>query len=338
MKINGFTLYCAAVLVWSTPAVASPTDYPQVRLGGLVFGDIYQASENHLDSIEGETGGVMRRAYLTANAEFNPQWFARARVEWNQDGDYQNYHISNQVKDLYLGWSPGRQKVIAGLAPTPTFDVIESYWGARYLLRTPLDLQGAPSRDTGLSLQGPINAAATLRYRLMLAGETDFEADSNKNRKLMGALNWSPAPNWVLDLYADWEDTRGGARNTIQLYGGYTAETFRFGVQYSDQDGGDSAPLQLVSGYAVGRIRENFNWIGRVDHLFKPSPRGDNISYLPFDPSADATMLVGGLEFLVRPHFRLTPNIVAIRYDRNDQGIRPENDLYFRLTLFADFE
>ena len=78
--------------------------------------------------------------------------------------------------------------------------------------------------------------------------------------------------------------------------------------------------------------------VGRIDRLIQPSPRGDNISYLPFDPSAPATMFIGGLEFQASPHVFITPNTVLTWYDRNDEGIRPNTDFHLRLTLLINFE
>lgn len=51
----------------------------------------------------------------------------------------------------------------------------------------------------------------------------------------------------------------------------------------------------------------------------EPSPRGNNISYLPFDPSARATFFIGGIEYQATPHLTITPNIVRTHYDRNEQ-------------------
>jgi hypothetical protein len=88
----------------------------------------------------------------------------------------------------------------------------------------------------------------------------------------------------------------------------------------------------------VGRLSERASLVGRVDRLLEPSPKGDGISYLPMDPSARATMIFAGVEFRLNPHLALTPNAVVTTYDRNDQGVRPETDIYLRLTLFIDFE
>lgn len=68
--------------------------------------------------------------------------------------------------------------------------------------------------------------------------------------------------------------------------------------------------------------------------LFEPSAPDDDIDYLPFDPSASATMLIAGLEFATAERISSTPNGVVIRYDHDDQGQRLETDLHLRLTFF----
>jgi len=233
----------------------------------------------------------------------------------------------------------GRHKLLLGLSSTPTFDVIESIWGFRYLARTPMDLQGVASRDTGVFIQGPLNAAGTLSYRGMYAAPVDFGGDSNDRERWMGALGWQPAPGWTVDLYADYEAVDGPRdRSTLQAFVAYKADGWRWAVQYSDQDRQEDPPLELVSAFVVGRISKRISLVGRADRLLEPSPKGDGISYLPMDPSARATMMFAGVEFRLNPHLALTPNAVVTLYDHNDLGVRPDTDVYLRLTLFVDFE
>ena len=88
----------------------------------------------------------------------------------------------------------------------------------------------------------------------------------------------------------------------------------------------------------VADLPSGFSLIGRVDRLFEPSPRGNDISYIPFDPSAPATLFIGGAEFEISPHVTMTPNVLYTRYDVDDAGVRPQDDPQLRLTLFLDFE
>ena len=96
--------------------------------------------------------------------------------------------------------------------------------------------------------------------------------------------------------------------------------------------------IHFASAFLVTGLRESLSVVARIDRLLEPSPRGDGIAYIPFDPNARATMLVAGLEYRVTAVFRLTPNLVWTNYDRNADGVRPDDDLHLRLTFFLDLE
>jgi hypothetical protein len=281
----------------------------------------------------------LRRGYLTFDADFSKNWFGRLRFELNQSGEFETYTFTASFKDLYMGWNLGRQRLLLGLSPTLTFDLIESIWGFRYLARTPMDLQGVASRDTGVSIKGPLNASETISYRAMLGTKVEFGNEIDDSRKWMGALTWQPSPKWTFDFYTDHEQLSGPTdRTTIQAFVGYQSDSFRWGAQYSHQDREEEPTLELASAFVRGRVGEKKTLVGRVDRIMQPSPKGNNISYLPFDPTAPATMFIGGLEFQATPHISITPNTVLIYYDRNDEGIQPRTDFYLRLTLFINFE
>jgi len=310
-----------------------------LQTGGLLFGDLYHVPDHHLATGDGATGLVLRRGYLTFNATFDEDWFGRLRFELNQSGKFETYTLDNQLKDLYLGRQFGAHRLLLGLSSTPTFDLVESEWGMRYLARTPLDLQGVPSRDTGLSLQGPLNGPATLSYRAMLGAPVEFGGDGNDATKWMGALSWRPSGSWLLDFYADYEAHPGPAdRRTLQAFLAHHGDAARWGLLYSNQDREDDPPLELASAYLVCRVAQKASVVARVDRLLEPSPKGNGISYLPMDPTARATMLFAGFEYRLATHFTVTPNVVFTRYDRNSEGERPGSDLYLRLTLFVNFE
>jgi hypothetical protein len=336
----------AATLCGPLPAAAGdpePEPKPAFSVGGLLFGDLYHVPSHHSEAGEDATGLVVRRAYLTFDAEFSEPWFGRLRFEANQSGEFETYTFDADFKDLYIGRRLGRQKLLAGLAPTPTFDLLESIWGLRYLEKTPMDLQGVASRDTGLSLQGPLNAAGTLGYRAMYAAPVDFGNDGNDRERWMGALSWRPAGHgagrWTVDWYADYEALDGPHDRSIrQVFVAWQSDELRWGLQYSDQDRQDDPPLELASAFLVGAVSERWSLFGRVDRLLEPSPKGDDIPYVPFDPSARATAWWVGAEFRLRPKVALTPNVIVTHYDHNEQGIRPDTDVYLRLTLFVDFE
>jgi hypothetical protein len=331
--------YPLALLACCVPAFADYGATPAFDLGGLLFGDAYYVASHHSAAGDGATGLVLRRGYLTANAAFGEHWRGRARIEVNQDGDFETYTFDTRLKDLYLARRFERQELVLGLSPTLTYDLIESTWGARYLMRTPLDLQGLPSRDTGVTLKGRFGRNEALGYRAMYGSGLEYANQGGGGDKLMGALTWTLPSGVQIDLYADHEKRAGETdRSTWQIFAGQKTDTLRWGLQYSHQDRQEDPELELVSAFAVTRVREKLSLIGRVDRLLEPSPRGDGIAYVPFDPSARATMVLAGLEYRFSPVFRLTPNVIWTTYDMNPEGVRPDDDLHLRMTFFLDLE
>ena len=333
------SLIVTSVAVLAHGLALADGDFPAWEAGGLLFGDAYHVPGSHLDAADGDSGFVLRRGYLTLDADFTDHLFGRARLEINQAGDFVNHDFDTGLKDLYLGRRFGRHRVVAGLTSTPTFDLVEKAWGMRYLARTPMDLQGVASRDTGLAAQGPLNASGSLAYRAMWAAPVEFGKDSNGNDRVMGALTWSPDPAWTFDFYADYEQRDGPHdRRTVQAFAAHQKGALRWGILYSNQDREQDPPLELASAYGVLDLASDDAVFLRIDRLIEPSPKGDGISYLPFDPSVPATAYFAGWERRFGSHYRLTPNTVVIRYDRDDAGVRPPTDVHLRLTLFIDFE
>jgi hypothetical protein len=344
MTTSSLLVSCFIATVLCLPTLAADEgSHPSLSVGGLLFGDLYYDPGHHLESGDRAAGAVVRRAYLTFNATLGEKTFGRLRFETNQSGEFETYTYKTQVKDLYLGWNLGRQRLVAGLTSTTTYDLIEQIWGFRYLARTPMDLQGVPSRDTGLSLSGPLGGSGSFSYRAMVGAGLEFQADSSDSAKWMGAVTWKPAPGWTVDLYADYEDLRGaGQRSTVQAFLAWQGQDVRWGMQYSNQNRRGDPPIDLASVFLVKNLGQSTSLVGRVDRLFKPSPKGNNIAYLPMDPSASATTFLGGVAFQLLPHVSLTPNTVVTAYDRSDQGDQPRTDprtdIYLRLTLFIDYE
>jgi len=337
IRISRISPLLALVLLLS-PAARGDLPERILDVGGLLFGDAYYLPSNHLESGDGAAGLVLRRGYLTFDLDFSAKTFGRVRIEVNQSGEFETYDFEADFKDFYLGWKLGEHTLIAGLAPTPTFDLIESQWGMRYLMRTPVDLQGGASRDTGVFAKGPLNDSGTLAYRVMYGTKANFGAESSENGRYMGALTWKPAPKWTVDFYLDREKKPGEADVTgVQAYLSRITDTWRWGLQYSYADRQAQEPLELASVFTVRPLDGRHSLAGRIDRIIQPSPRGNNIAYIPFDPSAPATLYLAAYEYRWLPDFTLTPNVIVIDYDRNDEGVKPTTDVYLRLTAYFTF-
>lgn len=331
--------YATAALACCSPAVADESASRRFDVGGLLFGDLYTIPSHHTVAGDGASGVVLRRGYLTADFTLGETWYGRARIEINQDGEFESYGFDAEFKDLYLARRFNDHELVIGLSPTITYDLIESIWGARYLMRTPMDLQGVASRDTGASFKGPLDRGGRWAYRVMLGSGLEYGIESGDGLKFMGAVTWQPSNSLYVDMYLDHERLAGPIdRTTVQVFAGYRTDSRRWGIQYSHQDRQDDPVLELASAFFVQSLPNAFSLVGRVDRILQPSPKGDNISYIPFDPTAPATMILAGIEYRFSPVFRVTPNVIWTTYGINSDGVRPEDDLHLRLTFFLDLE
>ncbi len=320
----------------------SNSEVSKYQLKGLLFGDAYYIPKHHL-SENGSTfsGAVLRRAYLTFDMQWNEQWKSRIRMELNQSGQFENYDMEANLKDLYVSYLFNKHEFTIGLSPSLTFDLVEQHWGKRYLVRTPMDLQGIASREFGITAKGPLNQSGNLKYRAMVShNKIEFSNvnEIGKGTKWMMGISYQPHPNWFFDAYGDFEKLKGPHnRTTLQCFAEYSKNGFKGAFLYSYQDREDDPALELASVYAIVPLLNKTTFITRVDRVIQPSPKGDNISYIPFDPSACATLFVNGVEFCLKDWLYLTPNVLFTDYQKLDKNT-PSNDLYYRLTLFVNFE
>lgn len=316
-------------------ASEGPEETKILNIHGLVFGDFYGVPSHHLPEADGDVSTWVRRVYTTFDARFNDKLFARLRFEANQAGDFENRDFTADFKDVYLRWSLGRHDVFFGLQPTATIDFADQLWGYRHLEKTPLDLQGVPARDTGIGAHGPLNKSGKLSYRVMVGSGNTWGKETGEGDKFQAALHFGGDEGWLVDLYGDYQRLPGATDwTTFQVLVGYRRPGARVVLQYAYQDREDDPRLEVASAYGVVDVARTISIIGRVDRLLAPSPKGNDIDYLPFDPSAKATLLIGAAEFRFGRNVSVMPNVETILYDDPPDGPKPANDVLLRLTLY----
>lgn len=333
-------------VLWISTAPLAAQDLAQwlerTELGVLFFGDAYWVAENHDPEIEGQTGFWIRRIYLTLDHEVSETVDFRLRMEAASPGDFESPdRIDPFVKDAWVRWRGERAAVFAGLAPTPTWAVVESFWGYRTVEKTPLDLQRmGSSRDLGVALQGSFDADRRFRYHAMFGNGSGTRGETNEGKKAMLSLGYYASESFVAEVYGDYEDRDGEERSTGQAFLGFRWSGGRAGLQLAHQErdlaDGSSRDLDLASAFAVVEVRDGLKAFARVDRMFDPNPQGDRIPYIPFSPRAESTFAVAGVEVALQDSLSLIPNVEAVFYD-DAVGDEPDNDLIPRLTLVLRF-
>ena len=324
-------------------AQEAPAWYQKMKLSGLAFGDVYVMAANHDTSIEGASGLWVRRVYLTADNHLSDHLSLRVRFEMSSPGDFSTAgKIEPFVKDLWLRWSKNHQQVIGGLSSTPTFGIVEDFWGYRPVEKTPLDLQKfAPSRDLGVAWKGWLDRDGRVRVHAMLATGSGTKAETNQGKKGYLAVELRPVKGAVVQLYGDAEDRPGETdRTTFHGFAAYRSSWGRVGAEFASQHrqvaGSDGDDLSLVSGFIVANVHPMVSLFGRYDRMFDPNPGGGGISYLPQDPRARSNVIIAGVDLKLEGNVHLIPNIEAVVYDA-PSGSNPDTDVMLRTTFFVRF-
>jgi hypothetical protein len=184
-----------------------------------------------------------------------------------------------------------------GLIPTITYDVLEAFWGKRYLVRTAPDIHGIAARDVGMKLVGPLPAAEGVNYRIMYGSKETWQADKNPYDKTMGGITWRGTDRSFGRRLCGLGIPARAAR---PIYRGNfwwvkRPSNITLGLEYTNQDRGEDPDLELATADGGRETRGAMEPVmAQLHRLFKPSVKGNDIAYIPFDPTAKATNLVAG--------------------------------------------
>lgn len=334
--------------LWSAALPTSAQTLPEwlerTELGVHFFGDAYWVAESHDPEVEGENGFWIRRIYLTLDHEISERLDFRLRFEAASPGDFRSSdRIEPFVKDAWVRWQGDRTALYAGLAPTPTWEAVEGFWGYRSVEKTPIDLQRmGSSRDLGVALRGSFDPGRRFRYHAMLGNGSGTRGETNEGKKAMLSLGYYPSEAFFAEVYGDFEDRDDDEeRTTAQALVGVRWGNGRAGLQLAHQERepvfGPSVELDLASVFAVVELGERVNALGRVDRMFDPNPDAGRIPYIPFSPRAESTFVLAGLEVLLDDSLSLVPNVEAVFYDDAVEGEEPDTTVMPRLTLVLRF-
>jgi hypothetical protein len=246
------------------------------------------------------------------------------------------------VKDAYLKWQNDNHQILAGISSTPTWELVEETWGYRSVVKSPLDLYDfASSRDLGLSFMGELGGDKKLKYHLFIGNGNGESADFNRGKKIMLSLGYELTEHLIFEIYGDWDNSYDlGDVFTAQAFIGYRSDAVTFGALYAHQFRetiGPDLKMDLVSAFIHMKLSDKSRGFLRIDHMFDPYPGGEDNAYIPFNPNAESTFLVAGVDVALHEQVHLIPNVEAIIYGENPLEPVLDSDIIPRLTLFFEF-
>jgi hypothetical protein len=324
-----------ALLLLARPALGQETS-----IKGLFFGDLYGVAAHHDSGVDGASGFWARRLYLTVNSKFDSKWDSRVRFEAATAGDFSTSRTMNPfLKDLWVRWRNGKHSILIGLSSSPTWSFLEGQWGYRFLEKTPMDLfKMGSSRDFGVAFKGRFDEAGKVRYHLMFGNGSSTKTETNKGKKVMGALQFYPNDHVSLEVYADREDRADDKdREAYTATAIVKGEKGRVGLLAARQvrmaPGEVDVNVDVFSAFGVLDVSPKVNLVARWDRMAKPIPDGAKISYFRMDPTSKGNFFLVGIDLKMQEHVHLVPNLGFVSYD--DSGI--DSDVFFKTTFSVTF-
>ena len=314
------------------------------KFSGLAFGDYYFVVENHDNSIKDQHGFWFRRIYFTYDYALDKNWSSRFRLEMSNEGDFKsNSAMVPIVKDAWLRYKFAKQSIYLGMSATPTFALIEDVWGYRSVEKVPIDLyRMGSSKDFGIAGKGTFDSEGIFNYHLMFSNGNGNKQEIDKGKSVMLSLSVQLKDGLILETYGDYASQEGHTDTyLLQGFVAYKADMFRAGLQFINQwiqqpDAGNRN-LRILSGFFSYDFSEYFSLLLRGDKTFDANPKADGIAYIPLDPTSKFTLIIFGIDFHPIKNVKFIPNIEFAKYDENDNGFTPDNDLFGRLTFFWSF-
>ena len=355
MRCNSLTAALAAIVLSvasgsasaQVPPEAKPAapPAPNAKISGLLFGDYYSFSSDHLAAFEKQQGMWIRRAYFTYDNAISPAITTRLRLEANGNGKLAGGTMTTVIKDAYLRWTfHGRQQITVGVQPSLTWEFIESVWGLRHIEKPPVDIYKMDvSREMGFTLGGPLNKPQTLKYQLQFGNEAGFGGETDRFKGYRAAARYETNPGISIEgVVGHFNRGLNADRTTAQVFAAYRAPRGRAGFQYSyqrrraaDGSGLHDVNMAIVSGFAVYHLKpQKYSVFLRVDRVKEPCADCGGIDYLPIDTKQGFTLTIAGIEYYIDPAVRFSPNIELVNYAAPRTGSKPRKDMVARLTFF----
>ena len=322
------------------------------KVSSYMFGDYAWIAQSNDADLDGKSGFVVRRIYATYNNDIDEKFSARIRLEMAQkDFSGASGKMEPVVKGAFLKYKSGDHDLYAGLSGTPTWGLVEKFWGYRWLEKTPLDLHKfGSSRDIGLACKGHLDEEKKIGYHFMI-GQGDYTYnETDKGKKYYGALSYKATDQLIIEAYGDFEDseddTPNTASHTIQGFVGYKGDFGRIGAMYAlnsaevANETDSTIDVSIVSGFVVWKLSDNLNGVARLDYLLDPNSGAGGVSYLPMVATAKNTMLVIlGVDYQAAKNVHIQPNVDIGSYgDDVTAGVdKADSELIPRVSIFYKF-
>lgn len=263
-----------------------------------------------VQSTDGKTNTAFEisRAYLGYAYNFSPYFSAKAVMDvTDKNNGYQGSAYTAYIKNAYGEYSRNGLIVDFGLIGTNTFNLQESLWGKRYLLKSFQDLNGyASSADLGLGIKYQIIPELSVDAQVV-NGEGYKSVQSDSAVKVSAGITYQPIKKLYMRVYGDYQKKQQ-AQTTFNAMIAYKDDKFTVGGEYNLQTGHNKVKDHNLSGlsfWGTYNPCKKFAVFARYDNLTSKKINGATDGW----NSTDGNLYAAGLEILPAKGIAISPNV-----------------------------
>lgn len=328
---SSLVVACAVLLA---TAFAVPAQ-GQARLSGMVFAD-FQAALQGYSAPSDSSSFRFRRVQFTLDQDLDSVFAVRLQFEADDNELTSKGKSAAFLKQVWLRWHEFGPlgNLTMGMSLTPTWTLVESYWGYRSLEKTLLDFQGfGAATDIGVALQKAPAPGHPLGWHLMAANGNGQKPENNASKKLMLSVPLQLG-NFVIEGMGDFEGETGPHDKwTAQGFAGWQKGPDAAGVQVfrrvnaaAGVGGADMVPAG-ASVFGHRHLTAHWSAVGRVD-WFDPDTKSASAGYREM-------YWIAALDASPRANVHLMPNVLVRDYSAKDSALPDRKaDVALRITLY----
>jgi hypothetical protein len=247
------------------------------------------------------------RVYLGYSYNFSQSLSARVTLEVGNPG-VGNFQFAALLKNGYLQYQKEKLTAKIGMIGTPLFDVQETFWGRRYLLKCFEDQYGfGPSNDLGLSVAYKFNDMVSADA-IIQNGEGYTVHQSDSTFKVGVGLTIRPVTGITLRGYYDNLKKNDATQQTMALMAGYSGKKIKLGAEYNSQVDNNLVKGRDFSGFSFSgtyMVNAGVNLFARYDCLNSTNKK---VGVHEWNYAKDGQLFLVGVECNPVKGIRISPN------------------------------
>lgn len=301
MKKIIFVLSALALLNAEAKAQQAP-DTPKGQTIVQIFGDFHSGFGKQ----DNDRGFALERSYLGYQYRLADNLTVKAVMNVGKSADVDDYQRMAYLKHAQVTYSTGQFTLDGGLISTTQFNMLEKFWGYRYVSKSFQDeYKFGSSADLGISTQW--KAADWLCLDAIVVNGEGYKKVQVQNGLQYGVGATLTAPcGLTMRLYASVnEQVAGDAKNTqnYSAFLGYKTTAFSIGAEYNfmaHAGGKEGCNQSGVSAYAKVKVGKAAEVFARYDNLFSEND---------WNKAGNDRRMIMGAQWKLGKYIKVAPNV-----------------------------